>query len=486
MANLYRTSQYIAWGAMILLLPITSLGVLARWVGASAVALPSALPLLWLVLVWFLPFIFRRGTVSRQAVPFLVFLAVALIASAGAYFINTPPFKGATLLSEELVALLTLSVGASFYLVVASWPRSSSRLQLTLQLINISGLLLIGWSLVQAYYILFHSGHYPGLVVQIQDWVSRRDLFQDRVTGFAFEPSWLAHQLNVLYLPIWLAASITRYSAHRRRILGLSAENILLVMGVLILFLSSSRIGILAALLMVTCVILPATYRLAQRATRRLSARSDSRTFSAGSSTAVLAVALFGLFVAAYVIGLIGLVYGVSRYDPRLAALFEDLQWDSNGIFSLANQLAFAERLVYWATGWQIFNDYPILGVGLGNAGFFFPERMPPFGWALWEVSQIFYHLSNVPNTKSIWARLLAETGWVGFSVFITWLYVLWRSARALVAEVPPLLKTVGLAGLLALIVFLVEGFSIDSFAMPYLWVSAGLLTAGVSIKREA
>ena len=41
-------------------------------------------------------------------------------------------------------------MGAAFYLVVATWPRTLGRLQLTLKLINWSGALLIGWSLVQA------------------------------------------------------------------------------------------------------------------------------------------------------------------------------------------------------------------------------------------------------------------------------------------------------------------------------------------------
>jgi hypothetical protein len=178
-------------------------------------------------------------------------------------------------------------------------------------------------------------------------------------------------------------------------------------------------------------------------------------------------------------------VYAVSRFDTRLAALFENLQWDGNGIYSIANQLAFAERVVYWAAGWRIFNDFPLLGVGLGNAGFFFLEKMPPFGWALWEVSQLFYRLAYLPNTKSMWARLLAETGWVGFSVFITWLYVLWRSAKAAYNEASPLIKTVALAGMLSLVAYLVEGFSLDSFAMPYLWASMGLLTAAVAVGMD-
>ncbi|HJS30203.1 MAG TPA: O-antigen ligase family protein, partial [Anaerolineales bacterium] len=384
-------------------------------------------------------------------------------------------------LSEELPALLTLGVGAAFYLVVATWPHTPGRLLTTLKLMNWSGMLLIGWCLVQTYFILFQESRYPSLVVQIQDWLSQRELFVGRVTGFAFEPSWLAHQLNVLFIPFWLAATVTRSSAHRR-LAGISVENVLLALGFGMLFLSFSRIGILAALLMVSFLILPLAYRAGSRGLNRAVGGLDSlrRPLRAG-----LKLGLVIVVAAGYLAGLVAAVYAISRFDPRLGALFDNLQWDGNGIYSLANQLAFAERLVYWATGWFIFNDFPALGVGLGNAGFFFPEKMPPFGWALWEVDQIFFRLAHLPNPKSMWARILAETGWVGFSVFITWLYVLWRSARALSARTSPLLKTIALAGMLSLVAYLIEGFSLDSFAMPYLFVSMGLLTAGAAVRMD-
>ncbi|MDX1437650.1 MAG: hypothetical protein R3335_12605, partial [Anaerolineales bacterium] len=121
--------------------------------------------------------------------------------------------------------------------------------------------------------------------------------------------------------------------------------------------------------------------------------------------------------------------------------------------------------------------------VGLGTTGFFFPEKIPAFGWGLWEIQQLFFRLPYLPNLKSMWVRILTETGIIGFAFFTTWYYLLWRSAKALAFRQARLLKTIALAGLLVLIAYLIEGFSIDSFAMPYLWVSMGLLTAAVSIE---
>ncbi len=96
------------------------------------------------------------------------------------------------------------------------------------------------------------------------------------------------------------------------------------------------------------------------------------------------------------------------------------------------------------------------------------------------------YQWTTLPNIKSLWVRLLAETGAVGFALFLCWGYVLWRSAQFLRAQRDPLLKMVGLAGCFTLIGFLIEGFSLDTFALPYYWLSFGLLTAACELARRA
>jgi hypothetical protein len=73
----------------------------------------------------------------------------------------------------------------------------------------------------------------------------------------------------------------------------------------------------------------------------------------------------------------------------------------------------------------------------------------------------------------------------VGFAVFAVWLYLLFRSALLSYRSRDPLIKTLALAGQLCLVALLAEGFSVDSFAMPYLWVTVGLLSATGFIYRQ-
>jgi hypothetical protein len=480
-----RALQWIAWGALILLLPVTSLPWLAELAGSNTVAPPAILPLVWLFVVWLLPYIFKHGTLPRLTIPFLGFVIVSLIASLNAYFLDVPPFKETSVFAEQVDALITLGIGAGFYLVLSAWPRQERRLRFTLQLLNLGGLVLVMWSLWQGYAIWFEGAQYPQGMIAIQRLVSLRRLFPDRVTGLAYEPSWLAHQLTLVFLPYWLAATLQRFSAHRLRLLGLSLENALLLAGIATLFLSFSRIGILAFLLVVSYLVLRGSWRLALGVSGRLTQplSLNPGALKAIKTTASLLVLL--IVIVFYIGGSIGLVFGISRYDARLAAIFNLDALYLDNFFALSNQLAFAERVVYWATGWEIFNDHPFLGVGLGNAGFFFPEKMPAFGWELWETGQLFYRLNFIPNTKSMWTRLLAETGLTGFALFLTWLFVAWRAARLVRAQSGrPLLRVSALAGELALVAFLIEGFSIDSFALPYLWVATGLLTAATDIHQ--
>ncbi len=73
----------------------------------------------------------------------------------------------------------------------------------------------------------------------------------------------------------------------------------------------------------------------------------------------------------------------------------------------------------------------------------------------------------------------------VGFGLFLAWGFVLWQSARFLRSFNDPMLKMIGLAGSFVIIGFIVEGFSLDTFALPYYWFSFGLLTAACEAARR-
>jgi len=470
-----------AWVFLIALLPITSLPLMIRLVRSDMVGSPAALPLVWLFALWFVPYLLRRGAIPRVSLPLIGLAVVAIIASAGAYFIDIPRFKDISIFDRELRSAFTLCVGLGFYLVASTWPNTSRRFQLTLQILNFTGLIIFLWSALQITlwytYAQTYGGYPPWLNSFQYQYISMRGFFADRATGFALEPSWLAHQLNMLYLPYWLAATLQRYSAHRFRVFGLTFENILLLGGAATLFNSHSRVGQVAFLMVIAYLAIQANLRLAHWLHTWFLNHIKLPAVGQRAFGLLLYAVLLAAFLAVYTAGTVGLAYVGSKVDPRLARLFDKPE---NPILSIdyANQLGFAERVVYWGVGWELFPDYPILGVGLGNAGYFFQEKLPAFGWALPEVNTVLFRSTTIPNTKSLWSRLLSETGLVGFAFFLAWAYVLWCASLTLRSHPDRLFRTIGLAGGLVLVALVAEGFSVDSFALPYWWISLGLLSA--------
>jgi hypothetical protein len=354
--------------------------------------------------------------------------------------------------------------------------------------VNVSGVIILIWSFMQLYFILFTDSNYPIWIIRIQRLISTRDLlgtaFNGRVGGFTYEPSWLAHQLNVLFIPYWLAATLTGYSI-TKKVLHLSVENVLLVGGLVIWYFTLSRVGLLAFVLILAYLFYQLNINGLQRLQKRLHNHLQSGTAKNNRHIEPFIRALFILvLVLVYAGGFIGLLFLLPHINPRFGAL---LKWQAyaTNLLEYAFRLGFAERVVYWAVGWATFARYPLLGVGLGNTGFFFAQLMPNLSQRLGEINTLVYFSQTLPNIKSFWLRLLAETGLVGFSIFVAWLVVLWRAGNFLRKNSSILMRTLGWMGTFAILAFLVEGFSIDSLTLPYLWVSMGLITAASALARR-
>jgi len=463
---------------LVVSLPITSQPMVAKFARTGSVAPVAGIFLGFIFIFWFVPYIFKRGEIPRQTIPILVFTLWAVIVTLAAFFRENPPYKDIRLISSVLKGLVTLFIGVTFYLVTSSYIRNISILKLTLRMVNWGGLVIILWSFCQVAVNLI-LGNYPPWMDAIQSFFSTGVLVLGRATGLALEPSWLAHQLNMLYLPYWLAAATCRFSAHSFKLWKFHFEDVLLVFGASTLMISFSRVGMLAFLLMAAFIFIRLNIKIIKKVEVRIFRKSSSPSKS-----------VFILFQLGFVISLVILysvvIYAIAltfiRFDPRMAGLFQFVQGESDPVLHYANSLKFGERLVYWLAAWKIFSDFPWLGVGLGIAGYYFPTSIVAYGWSLVEVKKLFFHSANLLNIKSLWFRLLAETGIIGFSIFISWLFVILISSIKMVLEKDKFIKVIGLTGILILIGFCIEGFSIDSFAMPYLWFSAGIVTAGSMI----
>ncbi len=489
----------IIWAVGLICLPVTSFPLFASLSGGLVAPL-SILPFFLLLLLWALPLIVRKGDLPKETIPLLAFTLVAILSCAAAYLYFVPGFKGKTVPGQEIRSLFTLAVGITFFLVTATWVKDPVRLKNTWRYITLGGIISLVWAGIQAYFIFKYYNVYPGWVEHIESWLVVHSPsfypYSGRVSGFTYEASWFAHQMVIIYLPIWIAATYHRTSAFSLRVFHLSLENILLILGLGGFFLSSPRIGLVSLLIVVVYMFLKVNLVFQRRVAGLLSKTRLVVGHRSPETRRKLIIALASVSIFALYVLIIGgvMAFAVQR-DWRLITLVKDppslhdiaglLSLDQNTLLNMSQRFLFLERMVYWLNGWNVFNQHPWLGVGLGNAGFFFPQLAPSVGWATTEIRNVLYYFTQMPNVKSLWFRLLAETGLVGFSVFIAWFYTLFQSSRFSQHHPDATTKTLAFAGELALLAFIGEGLSIDSFAMPYFWVMAGLIAGSAMMFRR-
>jgi O-antigen ligase len=179
----------------------------------------------------------------------------------------------------------------------------------------------------------------------------------------------------------------------------------------------------------------------------------------------------------------------LSNFDERMTYLLRVLTrleefryfYPNEAIFALADRLAFAERLAYWTVGLRTFGLYPILGVGIGNSGFFFKQHLPAFARQLTELRNVLSVAEfGFPNVKNLWLRLLAEGGLFGFASFTSWYVLISLGAALLSGSNKKPLAVLGLGGIIGSITFFFEGFSLDTYALPHYWILFGLVTCAL------
>lgn len=461
------------WLILVALLPLTSVPIIAKLSHSTDVAPASGIVMLILVAVWLIPHLVMNGKFPKLTIPVVVFFLSALFSTAAAFFLNTPAYKSISILSTSFNGLLTLFIGVCFYLVASTVLRSKELIQKTLRMFNWTGLVFIVWSALQLIMIAIFKDR-ESILRSIQSVFSIGRLYNYRATGFALEPSWLAHTLNIVYLPYWLAATVEKTSAHKFRFKGISLENILLVGGTATLIFTFSRVGWIAFFLMILYVFIRLDLKFAHWILKK-----TRKGKAAGKGKQILFTSLISIGLIVVLLGIVaaGALFA-SKIDMRMASLFTFKTQVQNPLLYYANTLKFGERLIYWISGWQIFNDYPLLGVGVGNAGFYMPARIVPYGWSLLEVQGLVYHSSGLLNIKSLWFRLPAETGIIGVVIFLTWLYMILRSSRMLQKQTDAGNRTIGLMGVFMLLGLILEGVSVDSFALPYIWITAGIISA--------
>jgi len=475
----------ILWAILLITLPVTSFRYLP-FMGTGTVVRPLALYPLLALLPVLLILAWRRELKAPVSPHFTVLLAFVLAAigatALGAAFAPIE-LRGADYFERAGRAFLTLGIGLSFFLAAVCMNKNADDLKFTVKWLMVGLAAQLVWGAIQ--FIGLNSGHRAELK-QIQELFSVRGLVKNkRISGFTFEPSWLASQLATLYLP-WLAAMLFGQQVlawRRAAVNGLPfIVNLVLLLGALAALLATySRSGLAVTAFAAVITFSVAGRRLLQSVWAWFLAgfrRSDVKKRFDGWQAALGRTLL--VLTALALIAASGAFLARKGYIARL--------WtsDFDSLWGYLVDVSLGPRVAYASAGMAAFDKNPLTGVGLGASGFSIYQNLPDgvlmgvpeIAEALAPTSRLF------PNPKNLYVRLLAETGLAGFALFVAFCLGLLADALKLLRHEREIARYLGAAAVFTLAALALQSFSQDSLALPELWLNLGVL-AGMGERRS-
>jgi hypothetical protein len=471
-ANITSLVAKISWVLFLVSLPVTSFPYFPSGIGGGTLVRPLAIyPLIVLILLVVIPRGFTRP-LPKTILSFLPFAIITMASVLLAVLAGIEPAQGVSVNARMIRAIATLGLGAMIYFAVSLWPQNPKELRSSLRWLYLGFALALLWGTLQMVYVLWYSEEYFNFISQFQRYISIRRLFPTRISGLTYEPNWFAEQIALLLLPFLFGAASRGYSVFRWRWRWLTLEGLFLGWALVVLVFTFSRTGIAIALItLFLSVIL-------------FFPRRDSNKES------VNVLRWYPVLKRIGIAGGLVLFAGIIIFFAGTRSNYFSRIWrywtEDTKTSSYLEYIAFSQRFIYWQAAYNMYEDYPVFGVGLGNYAFYFEENLPdrPYN-TVPEILKIVtqsQRTGRLITSKSLFARLVAETGLAGIATFLAFVLAvlgcglyLWFSDRE--SE-----KYWGAAGLLGLMAFLMTALSTDSFAIPNMWVVFGFSTAAAQI----
>lgn len=456
----------ILWGLVLLTMPVTSFRYFPAVFGRATVQPLSLYPLAVLLLL-FLVYLWKRKELPLplQIVPLAAFFLFALCGTVlgGTY---APLDVGPVSYWERAFrAWSTIGIGMAFFLAafgVSYYQKSIQKsLQKSLKWLYVGLVLTIIWGGIQA--VAVNTDWISrSLVDEIQLSFSQRPLLFKRVSGFAYEPAWLGDSLVILYFS-WLVASIiTGFRVSRYKWL----EPILAVASFALLLTTLSRGGVINTLVTGGIVFALVGFDWVKKVYFWFV--TPFRKQDQGSKWLRFGVVL-GI--------LIFISIGFWFLDNSIfSTLWSQGLKDGLLDYLLTNRLG--SRLGYSFSGLKTFSLHPWTGVGLGASGFYMMDYYPDWFFifpAYEQANQFGERFRFFPNPKNMYVRLLAETGLVGFWLYMAFLLSIFGSLYGRLKKRDFISRLIGTVGLFGWIGLILMNITQDSFALPFAWVVLGM-----------
>lgn len=446
-----------------LTIPVTSF----RWfpfLGDGTLVRPLSLYPLSILFLLLAIQIFRKQIRLQISGTFVVlgfFILFIIVSASIGLLINPIPLRGQVYDGRVIRAFITLFIGISFFISAVWMNKTESDLKFTVKWLFAGLVILILWSGLQA--LTFYTDIFDReSITKLQLSFSMRELVRtNRISGLAYEPAWLAGQLATIFIPFLFASVLTNYHITKYKWL----EPVLLAFAFIILLATYSRGGLLTLI---------ASAGLTFLFFGKDVIKSFWNWFIKGFQETILSL-FFRIAIVLTIISVFaGAFYFLSQRDI-FTNLFET---DAENLSDYIVNINAGSRGAYSSAGYAVFEEYPVTGVGLGASGFFMYQNLPE--WSLTNLPEIARQLSPenrlYPNPKNLYIRLLAETGIIGFFIFLAFQF-------NVLGEILSLLKTnqtwsrfTVIAGVFAWLAVAFYNVTQDSLTTPNIWLVSGII----------
>ncbi|MBK8428150.1 MAG: O-antigen ligase family protein [Lewinellaceae bacterium] len=403
----------------------------------------------------------RKLTWASAFVPLGAFVLFVITSSSIGLLTNPIPLYSQDYTGRTVRALVTMSIGLIFFFSAAWMNTSEDDFRFSIKYLLVGLCLNIAWSGLQAT-AFYTSLIEKDMLTQWQLAFSMRQLDNTRrISGLAFEPAWLAGQLATIYIPILFAAVLTNFRLTLNRWL----EPVLLALSLLLLLATYSRGGLL-----VTLAGTGITFLIFGRGVMR----SMWTWFINGFRSRVFDALIRVGMIAAILAALGGSILFLSQRN-----IFRNLLTaNTDSLTEYIVGINAGGRGAYSAGAWAAYEKYPFTGAGFGASGLYIYQNLPD--WSLTTLPEIARQQSPenrlYPNPKNIYIRLFAETGIIGFFLYLAFQLYLLGDALSISLQKQPWARFAAIAGVCAWLGITFYNFTQDSFAMPNLWLVTGIM----------
>jgi len=465
MKTLIKINTYI-YILFIFFLPFTAFGQMYKYIGVwsqNGSLIFLFFGILLNSIIYYLEY--KTLKINRYVITFIIFIIAmyisTLIMSIYFYYFNI--VNDIKIIKDSIFKLHTLAwILLSFYYVY-SYIQTKKDIIVTLKTLLVSLLFLVFYGYIQIYSIYNSESMVFNIYMKLQkilnySWIEMVEgynlipqiLLHKRVILTNQEPSITAYALQTIFFPFLIASIIFKTSIFKDHYM---ANILLFIITLPILIFTFSSAGFIVLVIQLVIFSILIFYFDSTNIKRKI----------------------YILLITFFLMLIVFIFMTTQTFRINLEVALKKILMSGSGEGSAAT------RYGTIIAGIKEFIDFPVFGVGLGNSKYFLANYIPQ--WALNSelITYIQTKFALVP--RSLWVRILCETGIFGTIPLVYFIVTLTRSyIFELKKSNNKFVLFLVCSYIIYIISFFFHGFNLVAFFLVFQWAMLGFFVSAIDI----